>query len=387
MLAGLMACSAGLVQSQRKPLDEKLFAVTPSWSYELTATTTSAKQLSQDQMIEDIAYLQHALDEAWAWSSRATKDTVDSYRSRLREVPRDARSVRQMCELAAEPLRLSGIELTLDGQPCATPLGPTKAIGELDRVPSGRNYQLRIDGAADHAVGVLTIVRFVDPKDPGWAGFRDAMTQLATLDFVIVDVQHAEGDDPRAGFAVLAALGLEKYSESYLRPAVFRDGPLAQTARANHAQLVPNESPRDRTLWSSFATADDIKRIAHDLVPALARSTRALAPWFLVGPDCGRGCQLMLALARQQGVEMESGVGNRVSGDELGKIRLPHSGIVATFPTVAYGPDVLGGFGGPARTQSPPDHAHLSSPSSIRWGTSVPSRMRGARDHCPTARS
>jgi hypothetical protein len=280
------------------------------------------------------------LDVAWAWPSRATVDTFKSIPKRLRETPLRARDGKQLCAALAEELRTTGVVLELGGVSCRPRGGALMSADALDAVPPGKNYRLRLDRQGGRAVGVLTIARFVDPGDDGWRGFGAAMKELAGIELVIVDMQRAEGDDPRAGFAVLAALGLEDYQRAYLQPASFRDNELARTARANVRDL--QEPPRERGLWSRFPTGDAVMRIARTIVPGIERPTKPVATRLLAGPACGRACQLVIALAQWQGTEVHGGFENRMSGDEHGAVRLPHSGIVARFPTASYGPYLIG---------------------------------------------
>jgi hypothetical protein len=327
-------------------IDPARFTPNPAWSYAIAPEPPPpVARPSRDQMIEDVAYLLHAIDTAWAWPSRATIDTFQAIPGYLRDIPLHAHDAATECAQLAEQLRTTGIRLSLGGTSCSTPTRATPAgdLGTLDPVPADRNFHLRIERAADHAVGILTISRFADLTDPGWQGFAETMRELATLELVIVDVQHAGGEDPRAGFAVLAALGLEHLQSAYLRPAEVRDNDLAKVARANAQRLFPaTPPPRDRVLWSSFPTDADVKRIAREVAPEGSRSTRPVAVQFLFGAGCASGCQLMLQLARWQGVELFGTTEERLSGDELGAIRLPHSGIIATFPTASYGPYLIG---------------------------------------------
>ena len=241
-----------------------------------------------------------------------------------------------MCDQLAQQLRSTGISVAL-GAVCGAPAAPV-AVGALDTVPANRNYRWRIEQEQGHAIGILTIRGFVDPQDPGWAGFATAMTDLATTDLLIVDLQNAGGDDPRAGFAVIAALGLEDYARSSYRAPMFRDTPLAKTIRANVTPAIP---ARSRTLWSSFSAEGDLVRIAREVVPGIIRTKRPLAMRMLVGPGCGRACQLVVRLVRFQGADLFGSFAD-ASDDELGAIRLPHTGIVARFPTASYGPYVIG---------------------------------------------
>lgn len=341
--AVVVLCLAGVAAAGPQRLDPKLFAPRQGWTYAIPVNPPAAVDTpSREQMIEDIAYLQRALDEAWAWSSRSTKDAVASNRGYLRDVPLKATDAKTMCELIAEVLRTGGVTLDLGGTRCkrwAPP--PPVSVKQLDTVPAGRNYQLRIDKAKDHEVGVLTISHFVDPSDAGWKGFADDLRRLQSLELILVDAQNADGDDPRAGFAVLAALGAEDYDSAYFRSASVKDTDIAKAARANFQKLVPNAPPvRSRTLWSSFPTPADVERIAREVVPGLDRPGRPVKWDLLTGPDCGRACQLMVQLVRLRS-DLYGSFDDRSSGDEYGAIRLPHTGIVVTFPTVAYGPYVM----------------------------------------------
>lgn len=286
---------------------------------------------SRAQIDDDVAVLIRTLDEAWAWSSRSTSDSVRALPERLRRAAAAAKTAPELCESLAEALRSTGIALEL-GAPCGRTHTYT-AVGPLDAVPASRNYRWRVEREGSHRIGILTIGNFVDPSDPGWAGFGAALQALSTTELVIVDLQNARGDDPRAGFALLAAIGREDYDRAYVRAPMFRDGPLAKAARANVATPVP---ARSRTLWSTFATEADMRRIAREVVPGIGRSTPALKPSILVGPSCDRACQLVVHLARSTTSVL--GTCPDASGDEWGEIRLPHSGIVARFPTASYGP-------------------------------------------------
>jgi len=111
---------------------------------------------------------------------------------------------------------------------------------------------------------------------------------------------------------------------------------------------------RSRTLWSSFSKIADFLRIAREVVPGIIRTKPVTVPIrFLVGPDCGRACQLVAHLAQSQGYDLIGGFDD-ASGDEWGSIRLPHSGIIARFPTASYGPYIFGPTTGPTL---PPDYA------------------------------
>jgi hypothetical protein len=337
-----MAVPAYVALAAPQRLDPALFAPKAGWSYALPAKPPAPIATpTRDQMIEDVAYLQHAIEEAWAWSSRSTIESFRALPGYLQETPLAAKDAKGLCDGLAMALRNTGIKLELGGR-CGQPAQPFVAVGDLDQVPANRNYLWRIERTPDHEVGILTISTFAEPKDPGWGGFAQALKALATTELLIVDLQHARGDDPRAGFALLAALGLEDYSRTYLRPPMFRDGAIAKTARDNARAMKASAAPaRSPTLWQSFAGDADIVRIAREVVPGIERKTRAGALRVFVGPDCGRACQLVVRLARWQGLDI-SGTFEDASGDELGVIRLPHSGIIATIPTASYGPYVMG---------------------------------------------
>jgi hypothetical protein len=311
----------------------------------LVSSTVLAKpaSLSRDQIDEDVAVLEQTLTDAWAWSSRQTVDSFKALPHYMRDGAKHASDAPALCAGLGEALRNTGVIVELGGVRCGRASGAATAPGTLDTVPANRNYLVRFDAAKDHEIAIVTIAHFVDPADPGWKGFADAMRKVAKHDFVIVDLQHADGDDPRAGFAILAALGREDYDRAYLQRAMFRDGPAAKAARAAFATL-PGTAPaaRDRKLWSTFTTGNDVKRIAREVVPGIARATPALKSPVLVGPDCGRACQLVVGLVRWSGVDIAGSFDNTVSGDELGALQLPHSGIVATFPTAAYGTYIIG---------------------------------------------
>lgn len=153
----------------------------------------------------------------------------------------------------------------------------------------------------------------------------------------MIDLQAASGDDPRAGFSVLAALGLDTFERNPPRPMVARDTPMAEVVRANHRQLHPEDTSRPRALWATFDSQAAIFAAAPFSV---TRTERIVKVAVVEGTGCERACQLIASLAQfQDRVELASttGVEDHLNGDELGTIRLPHSGLEVTFPTVAYG--------------------------------------------------
>jgi hypothetical protein len=332
----LLCALLGTAAATPRP-DPALFAPKTGWSYAISSKPPAPIAApTRDQMIEDVAYLQHAINEAWAWSSRSTIDSLRTLPHGLHEAAFAAKDAQTLCDGLAQQLRNTGIIVEL-GTVCG-PVAIPVAAGALDTVPANRNYRWRIEREKDHSVGILTIANFADRTDAGWAGFGKAMKELATTELVIVDLQEARGDDPRTGFALLAAIGFEDYARSSYRAPMFRDGTIAKTVRAN---VASPPTPRSRTLWSSFSTEADLVRIAREVVPGITRTTRPTLLRVLLGPNCARACQLVVRLVRFQGVEL-LGSFDDASGDEWGAIRLPHSGIVARFPTASYGPYVLG---------------------------------------------
>jgi len=336
VLAMLAACAGGTIPAAR-------FAPRSEWTpaaYALGPRGPSPDEVDRDDMIEDLAFLEHAMDEAWPREVTSTPEYARMLRDRARELPRGGgKSRATFCYELAEAYRSPGFTVALDGKRCGSPrVHPAPAIRAA--IPADRNF---VWHRAD-AVGVLAIQRFAPPDDPGWAGFADALHELATTSVAVLDLQAATGDDPRAGFAVLAALGFDTFKRNPPRPMVARDTPLAEVVRANHKTLHPDATSRPRALWQAFATEAAIVDAGRAAFP-VTRTAPTVKIAVVAGSGCERACQLIASLSQSQNrVELASttGVEDRLNGDELGTLRLPHSGLEVTFPTVAYG-TVYGG--------------------------------------------
>ncbi|MEO8548998.1 MAG: hypothetical protein ABI678_03475 [Kofleriaceae bacterium] len=338
VLALLAACAGATIPAAR-------FAARSEWTpaaYALGPHAAPPAEVDRDDMIEDIAFLEHAMDEAWPAQVTSTPEYARLLRDRARELPRGGgKSTEAFCDELAEAYRSAGFVVAFDGERCGSPrVHPGPPIRAA--IPADRNYAWHRDGA----VGVLAIQRFAPPQDPGWTGFPDALHELAATGVAVIDLQAATGDDPRVGFGVLAALGLETFTRNPPRPMVARDTPLAEVVRRNHQKLHPDATARPRALWQGFSAAAAI-RAANPL--PITRPAPAVKIAVVVGTGCDRACQLIASLAQfQMLVELASttGVEDQLNGDEPGTLRLPHSGLEVTFPTVAYGTVYGGGVFG-----------------------------------------
>jgi hypothetical protein len=295
------------------------------------------------------------LAHAWAFESRATQESVVGNFKREHDLPLHVRSASELCGQLAETHRNSGIVFSLGGARCLTPYDhaaplPVKDTFELPADAGWHVYRWAIDRTAASAVGVLTIRHFVGTpttEPQAWGDFAGVLHELEDQADVVVDLQDAEGDDPRVGFAILAALGLD--APSFYRPAVAHDDDFAKIARHNRA-VSRLERVRSRQEWFAFQTLDDIWRIAAEIgVPKHARTRPLHHVTFLIGPGCAIACQLVVKLARDQRNVAIVGpaITDTVAGDDHGVIRLPHSGIEVVFPTVSYGPYTIGPLGSP----------------------------------------
>jgi hypothetical protein len=335
VLAMLAACAGSTIPAAR-------FAAQRAWTpaaYALGPRGVATDEVDRDAMIEDIAFLEHALDEAWP-PVTSTPEAARGMRDRARELPRNGDlQRRRFCDELAEAYRSSGFEVALDGKRCGSPrVKPAPPIRAA--IAQDRNYGWHRDGA----VGVLAIQRFAPPDDPGWKGLADALHELAATGVAVIDLQAATGDDPRVGFAVLAALGLQTFKRNPPRPMVARDTPLAEVVRTNHKSLYSGATSRSRALWQGFATEGAIVEAGHAAFD-VTRTSPTVKVAVVVGTGCERACQLIASLAQfQDRVELAStsGVEDLLNGDELGTIRLRRSGLEVTFPTVGYG-TVYGG--------------------------------------------
>jgi hypothetical protein len=345
----VIASCAGTRSSR---IDPARFAARPEWTpatYALPAGSLSAVDpdaaITRDEAIADVAYLDHVLASAWP---EAGDDLGRVVRERARDAPLTARTGAALCDELARQTLPTSIRFRIGGRPCPAGLATIDApLDPLLEVPSGRNYGFRIDGE----VAVLAIARFADPADAGWDGFGDVLRDLATRDLVALDLQRTRGDDPRMGFAVLAALGREGVDHLGWRAPAASDGPYAQVARANLAAHAPAErEPRSRALWATFGEPGDPAAIAHALSPVTRDPTRRLAMLSVViGRDCEAACRLVAVIAHLASgappalrVELV-GAAPGVAGDERGLVRLPRSGVEVTFPTATYGPTIASG--------------------------------------------
>lgn len=327
-------------------IDPARFAARPEWTpaaYALppgpAPAVDPAAPLDRDDAIEDLAYLDHALDGAWP---EAEDPTGMAPRAYAHDAPLTAHTPRALCDELAAQYHATALRFAIGGRPCVYAHVSSAPLEPLAAVAAGKNYALRVDGD----VAILAIARFVDPADPGWDGFADALRDLATRELVLLDLQDARGDDPRMGFALVTALGRDDVSNAGWRAPQIVDGPYAQVARANRAAHGPApRPPRDRALWASFARPDDVATIARTLAaPAHDPDHRLVMLEVLVGPGCERACGLIAAITQFAGgapaprVDVLGGRTADASADEDGLVRLPHSGIEVTFPTAVYGP-------------------------------------------------
>lgn len=333
-------------------LDPTRFAPRPEWTPEAYARRpdhahrTPEAPITRDEQIEDIAYLQHALTQAWAHDAAATPEVVPRVLGSLREVVWQERETRDFCRALAEQAS-HRFEIALGGQPCRPQVALAPVV-PLDPVPPGKHFAWRLERDGQSEIGRLTIDRFAPPDDPGWDGFSDVLAALAEVDVVVIDLQRARGDDFRMGLAVLAALGTTGPGAPVLPhwfPAV-RDNPYAEVMRRNHAARAGAAwRPRDRAMWLPLRSTGDALALARTLSPR-QRATDRPPPGlsFIAGAGCESACQLVVWLANDpfRVLASTAQVPDRLSGDEPGTIRLPHSGIDVTFPTVSYGP-LLGG--------------------------------------------
>jgi hypothetical protein len=341
-------------------IDPARFAARPEWtptSYALAPgrlpTVDAAAEISRDDAIVDVAYLDHVLEAAWPDATNAIGLIL---RDRARDAPLMAHTRRALCDELGRQYYTAPIHFAIGGQPC---LG-RRALSTpepLVEVPSDRNYGLRIDrvpasaDAADTEVAVLAIARFADPSDPGWGGFGDVLRELATRDLVVLDLQAARGDDPRMGFAVLAALGRQDLANLGWRAPATKDGPYARVARANLAVHGPSpRPPRSRAVWTSFGDPRELAAIAQTLSAPVRDRDHPLAMLsVIVGDGCESACGLVAEVAHlasgaspMASVDVVGAATPGLRGDEYGLVRLPGSGIDVMFPTATYGPTIVG---------------------------------------------
>jgi hypothetical protein len=342
LLFGLAGCAGG------GPGEIARLAASPDWTPERFDAVSAAPPprlratLSKRERREDIAFLQRMLDAAYPPPHRPLYELQTK---RAREIADNGATRRQFCERLAAEYRPSSIDFVIGGTVCG---GGRRARFRppSDAKPLHRNYSWRVERDGGGEVGILTITRFAAPDDAGWAEFGAALRQVASADVVAVDVENAPGDDPRMGFALLAALGLQDFARVRLRPLVARDNAFAEVARRNLASRQKT-APRSRTLWSQFDSAGEVARLGRSLAPT-ARAAELGHATFVEGAGCEAACQMLVALARpQRNVEVVHNVtlDDRLSGDERGLVRLPHSGVEVTFPTVAYSPNEGGNAG------------------------------------------
>ena len=333
-------------------IDPARFVPQAAWTpqaYVLGAGPPSdpAASISRDDGIEDVAFLDHALVEAWPEADSALGALV---RDRARDAPLTARTAGALCEELARQMHGMALAFAIGGKPCLSSRegAPPEPLAEI---PDGRNYVYRIDhvigehGAPDTDVPVLAIARFVDLADPGWDGFTDVLADLATREAVVLDLQRARGSDPRMGFAILAVLGRTRTDNLGWVAPLTNDSPYAQVARANFAERGPAPSPRSRALWESFGAPRDVAALSP--VAVAARTERLVQLEVLVGPECEAACGVVANLAKlasgsSPSIDLIGRVRRGARGDELGVVRLPKSGVEVTFPTAVYGPSLAG---------------------------------------------
>jgi hypothetical protein len=323
-------------------IDPARFAPRPAWTpgaYAIVGAAPAidpATRLSSDQLIEDVAYLELILDKAWAAGPAEMSYDVSYVRERIRRLAERPSTIADFCEGLVGALHNTPLRVAVGGERCnTTSLVVTPPTPPLRAPEPGRNYAWHVEGEGeDTPIGVLTITRFVDPADPGWQGIDGVLRQLATVDLVLIDLQAATGDDPRVGFAILAALGFDR--EVRVHPPMFRDGPYAEVARGNRGA----STARSRQLWSAFGTANEIERIARSISPVSRPAPeRVVVASVVVGSQCERACQLIAALAdrNERHVVMAGWVAAQIGFDEYGLVRLPHSTIEVALPTAWYG--------------------------------------------------
>ena len=350
------------------------FAPDPAWGpvayrVDLSRPAPLRPEISQDDRIEDIAFLEHAIAEAWPRIT-TTPEMAGMMRDRGREVASRATTLAEFCDQLAEAYRFGDVRMSLGDKRCGSSRVRPAEAQRIAAISQGRNYEWHRDTRDAVSVGVLSIARFAPPDDPGWAELPAALRELAAEDFVVIDLQAATGDDPRVGFAVLASLGLEHFQRNPPRSMIARDTPMAEIVRANYVARHPEVHARSREVWRSFDTETAIHTLGH-AIAAVERQTPAVHVVFVVGSGCDPACQMIASLAQfQNGVELASvsGVEDKLNGDELGMIRLRHSGVEVTFPTVAYGTawggEVLGSYvPGANMMQASLDASHRSAAS------------------------
>jgi hypothetical protein len=360
-LALALAACVGSFRPAR--IDPARFQPRAAWKPQAYALSSSAPAanpdaaISRDDGIEDVAFLDHALAEAWPDADEPMGELV---RDRARDAPLTARTAKSLCEELARQMHDVGLAFSVAGRPCAG-AGAPAATEPLAEIPDGKNYAYRIDhaagenGAPDTDVPVLAIARFVDPSDAGWDGFGDVVADLAKRDVVMLDLQRARGTDPRMGFALLTALTRTNTDNLGWAAPRTSDSAYAQVARANLAARGPVPPPRSRALWTSFGGPRDVAALSPIVTPR--RGARLAQLDVIVGRDCEAACGVIASVAALASgpypaarVDLIGGVASSPRDDELGLIRLPRSGVEVTFATAVYGPSLLATsqYAGPA---------------------------------------
>jgi hypothetical protein len=231
----LAACASTTIPAAR-------FTPHPDWTpgaYHLPAHAASpAAVLDRDAMIDDLAFLEHALAEAWPSSVVSTPEFARLIRDRGRELPVGGDKPGSVfCDELADAYHSPGLTATRAGHRCGVRrVEPTPVVRAIE-IPADRNYAWHRDPGG--AVGVLALQRFAPAYDPGWNGLGRALGELAATEFPVIDLQSATGDDPSVGFAVLAALALHNFERNSPRPMVARDTPMAEVVRGNFHALHP----------------------------------------------------------------------------------------------------------------------------------------------------
>jgi hypothetical protein len=351
-LALALAACFGSFRPSR--IDPKRFQPRPEWTPQAYAVNGApaadpAAAISREDGIQDVAFLDHALAEAWPDADGPMGELV---RDRARDAPLTAHTAGALCDELARQMHNVGLTFAIAGRPCGGSRAAAQPVEPLAEIPDGKNYAYRIDhaagenGAPDTDVPVLAIARFVDPADAGWDGFGDVLADLATRDVVMLDLQNAEGSDPRMGFAILTAFTRTNTDNLGWAAPRSSDSAYAQVARANLAARGPVPPPRSRALWAGFGAPRDLAALSPVTVPARAERLAQLD--VIVGRDCEAACGVIASVAvlasgpfPSARVDLLGGVAASPRDDELGVIRLPKSGIEVTFATAIYGPSLL----------------------------------------------